>query len=662
MFGAVKGTKRTWRLAALAGLLAMVVAASAGWTQDEAQGLDTVVPTFSISNTDIREVLILLSKFSNLNFTTTKEVKGNITVELSNVTVRDILESILKDNGFSYGETPGGIIRVMTLEQWNKEYGDKVEIFDRRFNPRYVSVEDLQRAFQPLLSKDGKMSVVKATNTLIVSDVSEVLAKVEKFYPLIDAQLLTRVFRLENIDVDAIRQQVEQLIEAKRGQIQIDKERNIMILQTTQENLEKVARIIEEFDSPLEMEIFEIQFADPEDVMKLLKPLLTKEGYLELHEQTSKIIVRDIASRVEVARELVASLDEPPKAVWIEAEILNVNMSKLRDIGVQWSYGNEVTEPTGTQLSGNQMTVTRPLFNLLSGELNYVDFTSLGQRNLAISINALESKGVGKILASPRVLVINDKEADINIGSEEPYLVRQRRTTSANDDTDIFTQRTRRVGITLTVSPHIIPSGYVQMEVSMEDSTPRRVTIGNEEALAVDQRTVDTEVIVKDGRTVALGGLIKRESTNNRSGVPILANIPILGYPFRNTNTENKRQKLILFLTPRIVSVDDPYQKYQYDDSLKARMFEKDGVMEYMDRPDGEENKEDPDRWYYELSPEERAVYQPNSEHPKAPILQPGTYDERGIFWTPGDVAPPSVEPMERPAKRDAGSPGGIAG
>ncbi len=609
--------------------------------ETDQQGLDTVVPSISVSGIDIREVLVLLSKYSGLNFTTSKDVKGPVTVELSDVTVRGVLDVVLKDNGFNYIITEDGIVRVMTQEQFLQETRGEVNIIDQRIVPRYVSVEDLQQAIRPLLSKDGKITTVKATNTVVVSDRPEIISKIGNFLPLVDVQTITRVFRLEFVDVDAIRQQVEAVIDSRKGQIQVDKERNIIIITTTPENMEKVAQIIEEFDFKLQIETFEIFFSDPEDIAKLVKPLLTKDGYLEVHEKTSRLIIRDIPSRVEAARDLISQVDEPPKALWVEAEILNVNLNKLFEMGINWTVGNQVTEPTASVLSGGLVSVVDPLMSLLSGKANYADFTSVGGTNLAFTINALESRGVSQVLASPRVLMMNDEEADINIGSEEPFLVRQQRTSVTGSDTDIFTQRTRRVGISLVVKPHIIPSGYVEMEVQLEDSTPRRVELSGQVALAVDQRTIDTKVIVKDGRTVALGGLIRRSSSKSKSGVPVLSQIPILGLPFRNTDNQNDRQKLILFLTPHIVTIDDPYKNYQVDDSQKVRMLEKDGVMGYMDQQQGLDGEPiEDDRWLYELPPEERARYQPQSERPAAPVLMPGVMAPDGTFWTTG--APPA--------------------
>ncbi len=633
--------RSVWRLTLLGLMLAgMLVGALGPLAQaQDGKGLDAVVPTLSVSNIDIREVLILLSGYSGLNFTTSQQVKGGVTVELSDVTVRDVLDVVLKDNGFNYIETPGGIIRVMTQKEYLEQTTEAVDVKNRRYMPRYVTVDDIQNAFRPLLSKNGKITVVKPTNTVIVQDVDEVLAKIDAMYPLVDVQQLTRVFRLEYTSADDIQKQLEAAMEIKRGQIMVDKERNILILTTTPENLEKAAKIIEEFDFKLKMEVFQIQFNDPEKIAKLLKPILSKDGYLEMHEQTSTIIVRDIPSRVDEARELIEKIDRPPQAVWIEAEIINVNVGKEFELGANWRFGRDVApyaeDATTSGVLKNEKEFINAFTGLLNGNLNFYDFSDWGSSNIAVAINAVEKNNLGNVVSSPRVLVVNDEEADFNVGAEEPFSVRQQYTTNAGDR-DIFTQRTRRVGITLTVTPHIIPAGYVKMELAMEDSGADRVDIGNGDVgLRVNQRTLSTVVLVKDGRTVGLGGLISRTESNSKSGVPFISSIPVLGLPFRNTSKSNNRQKLLLFLTPHIVDVDDPYFKYQIDDSMKNRMYQRDGVFSWEDKKETGD-KDNPDRWFQDLPREEQGIYLPGDEQQKAPVLIPGNYDEKGVFWTPG--------------------------
>jgi type II secretory pathway component GspD/PulD (secretin) len=615
--------KSARRVIALCLLVSLIGGGALAQEEVEQKGMDTVIPSISMVSIDVQQVLLLLAKYSGLNFTTTKEVTGNITVELSDVTVRDVLETALKDNGFNYIETPGGIVRIMTQEQYEAATRAPKPNVQQAYTPKYVSIDDLQAAFRPLLSKQGKITVVPPANKIIVSDQKEIIAKIDQMYPLIDSPLSTRVFRLKYIDADMIKQQLQELIDTQRGQMQIDKERNVIILTTTSENLEKAAKIIQEFDFELDIEVVEIQFTEVEDVAKMIKPLLSKDGYIEIHEQSSRIIIRDIPSRIEQALNVIEMIDVPPQAVWIESEIVNVNMNKLRDLGVNWAFGEEIEEPTNTN----------PIVQLINGRVNYVDFTKLSGKPLSVEISALESKGVTQVLASPRILVLNDEEAEINVGSEEPFLVRQRYTSRTGSDSDVYTQRTRQVGITLTVTPHISRSGYVSMEINLEDSTPRRVQLNDQTGLAVDQRKTNTKVLVKDGRTVALGGLIRRESSDNRSGVPVLSKIPVLGYPFRNTSKDESRQKLLLFLTPKIVSIDDPYQKYQYDDSLKYRMYEEDGVLGWEDKRQDLLDKDNPDAWYYEMPLEERRVYEPDAEQPPSPIRIPaGDYPAGGAL------------------------------
>lgn len=619
----------------------------------EQKGLDTMIPVISVVGEDVDSFLSLLADFSGLSFSKTKEVQGKVTTDLKDVTVRTVLDLVLKGNGWNYDVTDEGIVLVMTQEQYKALKDRPQPKVTKEYTAKYVPLEDLVNAFRPLLSPQGKITPVKSANKVIVVDVSEVIAKIQDIYPLVDSLLMTRVFPLEYISVDEIQRQIEQLVEPQRGALQVDKQRNLLIIKTTQEKMEQVAKLIEEFDKKLEIEVFDIQFAEVEEVAKLIKPLLNKEGYMEVYELNNQIIIQDIPTLVDQVRDLISKIDIPPLAVYLEAEIVNLNLDKVFELGVNWDFGRHVTAgpvvASGTESTLEKLddgNIRDSLFRLASGNFTYLDFTTWGDYGLSVTLNALESKGITQILAQPRVLVMHDKEAEFNVGSEEPFLVRQRRIgTGVDSDTEYFTQRTRQVGITLEVVPRLIRSGYVELEVFLEDSSARRVQLRNDEALAVDQRKTDTTVIVKDGRTVVIGGLITRTQRENKSGVPVLSQLPVVGAAFRNRNTEDKRQKLLLFLTPHIVNVEDPYQKYQFDDSMKVRMLEKDGVWEWQDKKF--EDSENPESWIQTVPPEERK-YLPKEEQPKTPLIMPGGYDEDGTFWTPGILPKEELTPEER--------------
>ncbi|MDD5746762.1 MAG: type II and III secretion system protein, partial [Candidatus Omnitrophica bacterium] len=161
----------------------------------------------------------------------------------------------------------------------------------------------------------------------------------------------------------------------------------------------------------------------------------------------------------------------------------------------------------------------------------------------------LEATSDTDVLSAPRVVVMNEKEASILVGSSEPYLIQTKDT-----DTGLITTETKfmDVGIKLIVTPKIAENGFVIMEIHPEVSSARRVA-EVENALAVDTTQADTTLMVKDGDVVILGGLIKDSVKTTVNKVPILGDIPILGLFFRNDGKEKVKQELVVFISPHLM-------------------------------------------------------------------------------------------------------------
>ncbi|MBN2329869.1 MAG: hypothetical protein JXR73_22195, partial [Candidatus Omnitrophica bacterium] len=170
-------------------------------------------------------------------------------------------------------------------------------------------------------------------------------------------------------------------------------------------------------------------------------------------------------------------------------------------------------------------------------------------------------------------------------GSEEPYATRSvYGGYYGGGNSDSYYQQTREVGTTIDLEVYASEAGYVEMFIMVEDTRARRVNLTNlGEALAVDGSFVDTVVTVKSGRTVVLGGIINRKSSQSHSGVPILSSIPILGNLFKKKSTEDDREKMLIFITPRIVNIDDPFDFAQVDNFQQMRNLQSKGATKFVD-------------------------------------------------------------------------------
>ena len=462
----------------------------------------------------------------------------------------------------------------MTLPEYIALHPPEIEIITRTFKPVYAKVEDLQQALTGVRSKDGKLVIDKNSQQIIATDTPEAILEMEKLIKSLDVEQSMRIFHIKYADVVEIQKQLQGVISADKGKLQVDIQRNIIIITDMPENIEKAARIIAEFDVERDIEIFEINFAEPKDIQNILKGYLTKEGKVDFDERTNKLIVEDIPSRLKKVRKIVEGLDEPHREIFLEAEILKINITEANSLGVKWALGEGITERDSvnytTDATSTSVLNTFP-YMFLSG--SGLEFEDINIGDFRVYVEALLTTSVADVLASPRLLVRNDSKAKMQVGSEEPFAVRTYGNYNYNNDggsNSIYTQRSKDVGIILDVEPHITANGYIDMTVELTDSSADQVNLGDIMGLRVNKTEASTVVTVKDGRTAVIGGMIKNERSSTHSSIPLLGKIPILKFLFGDTSYSDIKTKLILFITPHIINLDNPYD-YMHKISGKER-------------------------------------------------------------------------------------------
>ena len=242
-----------------------------------------------------------------------------------------------------------------------------------------------------------------------------------------------------------------------------------------------------------------------------------------------------------------------PKQVMIEAKLVEVALSSTFDLGVKWS---NATGPNYRALNTNVDGIDRKIEvgevnNKIFGAFTFGKLTANSMLNAAIT--AAASKGKAKVLSDPKVATLNNKEANINITSQIPYDVCQFTGTGVAAIKACNTVYSS-VGITLKVTPTINPDGHISMKVVPNVSqTASSYVEGSGVAPGIDTRSADTSVIVKDGETIVIGGLIHDYQNESVTKVPLLGDIPLLGLLFRHKTMSRSRMELLIFVTPRII-------------------------------------------------------------------------------------------------------------
>ncbi len=330
---------------------------------------------------------------------------------------------------------------------------------------------------------------------------------------------------------------------------------------------------VEKLKASLEgvIETIPVNYSKASDLKGKITDLLSEGGKVQIDDRTNTIIIRDLRKNVEDVKALVAKLDSATPQVLIEARIVEVDTNFTRELGVQWggsykSEGSTKFGATGIQDTSGAFIPGQPLnnskdFTASTVPPNYavnlpaavglgtgggISFGILSDSvRLDLSLSALEASGKGKVVSSPRVVTIDNKEAMIEQGTQIPYS-----TVSASGTNVQFVDAT----LSLKVTPHITPEGSVIMKLEAKNDSPGETGASGQPA--INKKKATTEVLVRDGETAVIGGILQVTRKEDQQAVPWLSKIPILGFFFRHDTTLSSNRELLIFVTPKILKLE----------------------------------------------------------------------------------------------------------
>ncbi|MFW6052671.1 MAG: type IV pilus secretin PilQ, partial [Desulfosalsimonas sp.] len=256
-----------------------------------------------------------------------------------------------------------------------------------------------------------------------------------------------------------------------------------------------------------------------------------------------QLILTDTADRIEKAREVIDQIDKVTPQVVIEARIVEINEDYLKDIGSTFSMekAGEESSTLGGEY-GYSLSTNNPAQTSAGFDFSFTDIgTSL---TLDATLSALEEQNDVKIISTPKIATLDNKKATITQGTEYPY------QTVEDDEVNI---EFKDIDLTLEVTPQVTPDERIALQIYVTKNDISELT---GEAPALSTNEAETELLVDDGSTIVIGG-IKKETTNERmSGLPVLKDIPMVGWLFKRKVSENEKNELLIFMTPRIVQLE----------------------------------------------------------------------------------------------------------
>ena len=287
--------------------------------------------------------------------------------------------------------------------------------------------------------------------------------------------------------------------------------------------------------------------------------LLSPRGSILVDTRTNTLIINDTPSRLRDMRDLISKLDIPVTQVLIEARIVEANSNFERDLGTRLLLAGVGGSLTYSNTLENGVTINQTGINAVSADPKSFVNSDMGVATtgsmsaifapnsntlIGLEVDALELQSEGRTISSPKVMTSNYQAANIQQGVQIPY----QQASSAGNTNVAFINAT----LSLQVTPQITDDGYISLNVNIQKNTPSSLSVQG--TPAIDTNSVTTQIRVKDGSTILVGGIYVDDQQQVQQQIPGLGDIPYLGWLFKNQVTKNNKKELLIFITPRIIA------------------------------------------------------------------------------------------------------------
>lgn len=288
----------------------------------------------------------------------------------------------------------------------------------------------------------------------------------------------------------------------------------------------------------MEVRVFRVQYASATDIETAIQDHLSEYGSIKSLEDGNMIIVEDLPAFMDDIEVIIDAIDREPKQIMIEAKILEISLTDNQSYGLNWAKLFDNSD-------GSLSIGTQRLANPLSPGL----FAQFSSSSVELVLSALKERGRLRTISTPKLLAMEGLEAETVVGTNIGFRV----TTTVNQVTTESIEFLE-TGIILKVTPSVDRSGRIMLEIHPEVSTG---TVSDDGIPSKSTTQVSTRMLVPDGRTVFLGGLIRHSVTNSREGVPLLGDIPVIGNLFSNDATNILSTEIVVLITPHIVNFEN---------------------------------------------------------------------------------------------------------
>ena len=606
----------------------------------ESQETDKLI-SIDFNDVDINVFIKFISELTGKNFIVDRRVKGNITIiSPSKISVRQayqVFESVLDINGFST-VTSGSVIKIMPspdarsqnidtgIMQAIDSPGDR--LVTRIFPLKYADAADIKRLLAPLVSKGSVILSYSDTNTIIITDSMSNIKRLLKIIYAVDIMGIGKqisVIPVEHADAAKLVKNLTGIFTARsRGEkgktdpdmvvkFVADERTNSVVLLASDVETDRVKQLVALLDKKVprgdeKIRVYYLEHANAEDLAKVLQeipsdknkqaegkklaPIVSQSARITADPATNSLIIMAEKEDYPVLEEVIAKLDIPRAMVYIECLIMEVNINSGLNLGTEWRVGEGIENDQGVIFSGSSGNSYSNFNSILATSGTLPAGFSVGVMGKQLTIGGMTFPTIGAviqayqnnsnvhILSTPQVLTTDNEEATLTIGKNVPYQTR----SAADNATDTYSSyEYKDVGITLKITPQISKDRLVRLDVYQEVTKLDNVNEEGNDRPTTLKRQIDTTLIVEDGHTIVIGGLIDESLSRSEYSVPCLGGIPGVGYLFKTVSNGEDRTNLYVFLTPRVVK--NPLEAKEIYDEKKEEIdiIKKGAVKLYKD-------------------------------------------------------------------------------
>lgn len=597
--------------------------------------------TIDFNDVDINVFIKYISELTKKNFVVDRAVKGKVTIisptRISENDAYRVFESVLEVNGFTTVPS-GSIIKIVpavqarsksipTIRDSRKLYPDD-KVVTQIIPLQHSDPNELKKILAPLVSKTSVVIAHAESGLLIITDVLSNITRLLDIIESIDVPSIGEelvILPLKHASASNVAKSISQLFlravkkgtRAQKIKIIPYERTNSLIIFAPKSQIQKIRNLLVQLDSEVprgkgKIHVYQLQNANAEELVKVLTglagkqpalkkgikeaPLISTSSKIMADPETNSLIITAPREEYLVLEDVIKKLDTPRRMVYLEALIMEVSVSSDFSVGVKWGGGGAFDDGTGVvggAFGGSDgggfgilesLSQEPPVFptGFNVGVIKQgIKIGNVLFPNIGAVLKAFKDDSDINIIATPQILTTDNKKALISVGQNIPYLTRQDQTAS---NTDYSNYEYKDVGTRLEITPQINQANLLRLEIAVE--VTRLKSAADVTTPTTFKRNAETTVVVHNEETVVIGGIIGQDTSSAENKVPLLGDIPILGWLFKTSGESQQKTNMFIFITPHII---------ENQAQIAELYYKKRDVMEYVQ----EGSSEIPDKFFY---------------------------------------------------------------